>query len=95
MYDPPDPLRPRPPVLRPGAGPARLPGQLRHPPGQDHQDAGLARHGRQVPQRTRRLLQGRLSAALLRDPGLRRVRLRGEGKLQVVQELVLQGADLL
>lgn len=89
MSDPPDPLCPRPPVLRPGPGPARLPGQLRHPPGQDHPDAGLARHGRKVPQRAGRLLQGRVSAALLRDPGLRRVRLRGEGRLEVVQELVM------
>lgn len=56
----------------PGPGPAlaHLPGQLRRAPGQDHQDPGLASHGCQVHQRARRLLQGRVSASLLRDSGL-------------------------
>lgn len=56
----------------PSPGPAltHLSGQLRRAPGQDHQDTGLASHGRQVHQREGRLLQGRVSAPLLRDSGL-------------------------
>jgi len=54
--------------------------QLRHPPRQNHQDAGLAQHGRQVPKRARHGLQAGLPQVLLRDRAVRRLHLRRESK---------------
>lgn len=61
------------------SGPSYLCGELRHPPGQNNQDPGLAVNGGQVPQRAGRPLQGGMSSAVLRDCGMRRYRLRAEG----------------